>query len=222
MVSGGQSANQFLQWWVTNGTFIFETMGIFAFAVSGLLEAARKKLDLVGMAMVTALAAFGGGTLRDILLYRRPFFWVQNDYWIFIILALCFAAMIFLRSHHIDLTERAVQWPDAVGLGVFSAGGTQIALQAGQPPVIAVILGCMTAIVGGIARDMAVTEIPQVFIDHRPYAVISFTGCWLVVIGDALDWPTFVSLWGAAVLIIVLRVLAILRGWKLPTWRLEN
>jgi len=210
----------FLQWWVTNGNLIFESLGIFAFAISGLLEAARKKLDLVGMAMVTALAAFGGGTLRDILLDRRPFFWVQNQYWIYIIIVMCLIALVGLRKRHLALTERAVQWPDAIGLGIFSAGGTQIALNAGQPAIIAVILGTMTAIVGGIARDVAVTEIPQVFIDHRPYAVVSFTGCWIVVIGDALNWPNAISLWVAAIVIIVLRVLAILRGWRLPTWRL--
>lgn len=209
-----------MDWFVSNGNLIFESLGILAFAVSGLLEAARKKLDLVGMIMVTGFAAFGGGTLRDVLLDRRPFFWVQNQYWIYIIIALCVLSLVFLRKRHLDLTERAVQWPDAIGLGIFSAGGTQIALSAGQPAIIAVILGTMTAIVGGIARDMAVTEIPQVFIDHRPYAVIAFTGSWIVVIGDAAAWPSFVSLWLSAGVIIVLRVLAILRGWKLPTWRL--
>ena len=209
-----------MDWFVVNGNLIFESLGILAFAVSGLLEAARKKLDLVGMIMVTGFAAFGGGTLRDVLLDRRPFFWVQNQYWIYIIIALCVLSLVFLRKRHLDLTERAVQWPDAIGLGIFSAGGTQIALSAGQPAIIAVILGTMTAIVGGIARDMAVTEIPQVFIDHRPYAVIAFTGSWIVVIGDAAAWPSFVSLWLSAGVIIVLRVLAILRGWKLPTWRL--
>lgn len=209
-----------MDWFVSNGNLIFESLGILAFAVSGLLEAARKKLDLVGMIMVTGFAAFGGGTLRDVLLDRRPFFWVQNQYWIYIIIALCMLSLVFLRKRHLDLTERAVQWPDAIGLGIFSAGGTQIALSAGQPAIIAVILGTMTAIVGGIARDMAVTEIPQVFIDHRPYAVIAFTGSWIVVIGDAAGWPSFVSLWLSAGAIIVLRILAILRGWKLPTWRL--
>jgi uncharacterized membrane protein YeiH len=209
-----------MDWFVVNGNLIFESLGILAFAVSGLLEAARKKLDLVGMIMVTGFAAFGGGTLRDVLLDRRPFFWVQNQYWIYIIIALCMLSLVFLRKRHLDLTERAVQWPDAIGLGIFSAGGTQIALSAGQPAIIAVILGTMTAIVGGIARDMAVTEIPQVFIDHRPYAVIAFTGSWIVVIGDAAGWPSFMSLWLSAGVIIVLRVLAILRGWKLPTWRL--
>jgi len=209
-----------IEWLVSNGNLIFESLGILAFAVSGLLEAARKKLDLVGMSMVTGFAAFGGGTLRDILLDRRPFFWVQNQYWIFIIIALCLLSLVFLRRRHLALTERAVQWPDAIGLGIFSAGGTQIALSAGQPPMIAVILGTMTAIVGGIARDVAVAEIPQVFIDHRPYAVIAFTGSWIVVLGDSLAWPNFASLWLSAGVIILLRVLAILRGWKLPTWRL--
>lgn len=209
-----------LQWWVTNGNLIFESLGILAFAFSGLLEAARKKLDIVGMVMVTFLAAFGGGTLRDILLDRRPFFWVQNQYWIYIIIGMCLVSLVGLRKRHLDLTERAVQWPDAIGLGIFSAGGTQIALESGQPAIVAVILGTVTAIVGGIARDLAVTEIPQVFIDHRPYAVVAFTGSWIVVMGDQLNWPNFISLWSAAVVIVVLRVLAILRGWKLPTWRL--
>ena len=148
-------------------------------------------------------------------MYKR-----QNQYWIFIIIAMCLLSLVFLRKRHLALTERAVQWPDAIGLGIFSAGGTQIALSAGQPPMIAVILGTMTAIVGGIARDVAVAEIPQVFIDHRPYAVIAFTGSWIVVLGDALNWLNFVSLWLSAAVIILIRVLAVVRGWRLPTWRL--
>jgi len=214
-----QSANT-MEWFVANGNLIFESLGILAFAVSGVLEAARKKLDLVGMIMVTGFAAFGGGTLRDVLLDRRPFFWVEYQYWIYIIIAMCVFSLFFLRSRHLGVTERAVQWPDAIGLGIFSAGGTQIALAAGQTPIIAVIMGTLTAIVGGIARDITVAEIPQVLIDHRPYAVIAFTGSWVVVVGDAVNLPGFVSLWASAALIIVLRILSVVRGWKLPTWRL--
>ena len=205
---------------VASALRIFEIIGVLAFAASGLIEAARKKFDIFGVVLIAFIAAFGGGTLRDVLLDRRPFFWVQNEYWIYIIIAMCLLSLVFLRKRHLDLTERAVQWPDAIGLGIFSAGGTQIALSAGQPPMIAVILGTMTAIVGGVARDMALAEIPQVFIDHRPYAVIAFTGSWIVVLGDGLHWPSFVSLWLSAAAIIVLRILAITRHWKLPTWRL--
>ncbi|MCL4699622.1 MAG: TRIC cation channel family protein, partial [Burkholderiaceae bacterium] len=94
-----------------------------AFALSGLIEAARKRLDAVGVVVVAGLAAFGGGTLRDILLDRRPFFWVQQAEWLWALLALCVAAMLFMRARHFAITERAMQWPDAVGLGLFCAGG---------------------------------------------------------------------------------------------------
>jgi len=208
-----------LEWVFSNGSILFESLGILAFALSGLLEAARKKLDLVGMIMVSGLAAFGGGTLRDILLDRRPFFWVQNLVWIYVIIALCVVALFTVKARHLDLTERAVAWPDAIGLGIFSAGGTQIALSSHMPPIVAVIMGTMTAIVGGIARDIAVNEIPKAFIDHQPYAVLAFTGCWIVVIGDALAWPNFVSLWLCALTIIAMRIAAMVFGWRLPVWR---
>jgi uncharacterized membrane protein YeiH len=128
------------EWLVSYGTQAFEIIGTLAFALSGLIEAARKKLDLVGMAIVTALAAFGGGTLRDILLDRRPFFWVENEGWIWVILAMCALALVFMRTRHIELTEKSMQWPDALGLGIFAAGGTQIAIAAGVSPIIAVVM----------------------------------------------------------------------------------
>ncbi len=99
-----------------------EAVAMLAFAVSGLLEAARKRLDAVGVVVVAGLAAFGGGTLRDVLLDRRPFFWVAHDgLWLWALLGVCIAAMVFLRSRHFAPTERAMQWPDALGLGLFSA-----------------------------------------------------------------------------------------------------
>lgn len=209
--------NSALEFTVANGSAIFEAVGILAFALSGLLEAARRKLDLVGMAMVAAFAAFGGGTLRDVLLDRRPFFWVQNPTWIYVILGLTLFALIFLRQRHIDLTTRAVQWPDAVGLGIFSAGGTQIALEANMPPIIAVIMGIFTAMFGGVLRDIAVNQIPRAFSDHQPYSVIAFVGSWIVVLGDSLAWPSGPTVVLSALVIIAIRILAILRGWKLPS-----
>jgi len=73
-----------------------EMVATLAFALSGLLEAARKKLDAVGVVVVAGLAAFGGGTLRDILLDRRPFFWVQHASWLWALLAICVLSMLFL------------------------------------------------------------------------------------------------------------------------------
>jgi uncharacterized membrane protein YeiH len=206
-------------WLLLNGTILFEVIGTLAFALSGLIEAARKKLDLVGMAMVSGLAAFGGGTLRDVLLDRRPFFWFENEIWVWIIIAICLGSIFFLRSRHLEPTERAMQWPDAIGLGAFTSGGTQLALSAGVPAVISVIMGVLTAIFGGVLRDIVVNEIPKAFSDHVPYAVIAFTGGWVVVGLNLLNVEAFVAVALGAIFTIVLRVLALLLGWRLPIWK---
>ena len=206
-------------WLLLNGTILFEVIGTLAFALSGLIEAARKKLDLVGMAMVSGLAAFGGGTLRDVLLDRRPFFWFENDIWVWIIIAICLGSLLFMRSRHLEPTERAMQWPDAIGLGAFTAGGTQLALSAGVPAVISVIMGVLTAIFGGVLRDIVVNEIPKAFSDHIPYAVIAFTGGWVVVGLGALNVEAFIAVAVGAVFTIALRVAALLFGWRLPIWK---
>src|SRR5687768_16157891 len=139
---------------LSNAQVAIEAVATLAFALSGLIEAARKRLDAVGVCVVTGLAAFGGGTLRDVLLDRRPFFWVQHAGWLWVLLGLVVAAMLFMRKRHFAATERAMQWPDALGLGLFAASGTQIALAAGMPAVVAVLMGMVTAVFGGVLRDI--------------------------------------------------------------------
>jgi uncharacterized membrane protein YeiH len=209
----------FADWLVTYGTLIFEIIGTLAFGLSGLIEAARKKLDVVGMAMVTFLAAFGGGTLRDILLDRRPFFWVENQFWLWALLVVCALALIFVRARHIELTERATAWPDALGLGIFSASGTQIALEGGVPEVVAVVMGVITAVFGGVLRDVVVNEIPRAFFDRQLYAVLAFAGGWVVVLLDTLGVGPFIAVATGALVVTSLRFLSMIFGWRLPIWR---
>ena len=206
-------------WFVSYGTNVFEIIGTLAFALSGLIEAARKKLDIVGMAMVTFLAAFGGGTLRDILLDKRPFFWVQNQFWIWVVLGMCALALFFMRARHVEPTERATAWPDAIGLGIFSAVGTHVALQSGVPAIVAVIMGVITAVLGGVLRDVVVNEIPRAFVDHQPYSVLAFAGGWVVVGLDAVGTSPFISVGLGALVVSALRFSAMIFAWRLPTWR---
>jgi uncharacterized membrane protein YeiH len=206
-------------WTLSNAQAAIEVVATLAFALSGLIEAARKRLDAVGVCVVAGLAAFGGGTLRDILLDRRPFFWVQHATWLWVLLALCIGAMLFMRARHVEPTERAMQWPDALGLGLFTAGGTQIALDASLPAIVAVLMGMVTAVFGGVLRDIVCNEIPKAFRDHRPYAVCSFVGGWLVVIAQASGAPPWVGLAAGAGTATLLRTLALLSGWTLPAWR---
>lgn len=204
---------------LSTAQFAIEAAAILAFAISGLLEAARKKLDAVGVCIVVGLSAFGGGTLRDILLDRRPFFWVEHSVWLWVLLGLSILSMFFLKARHFAPTERAVQWPDAVGLGLFTAGGAQLALAAGMPAIVAVLMGMITAVFGGVLRDIVCNEIPQAFRDHRPYAVCSFAGGWVVVAADYLSLSAWVGLLAGASLATFLRILALLFNWRLPQWR---
>jgi uncharacterized membrane protein YeiH len=199
-------------------TFI-EALATIAFALSGLLAAARKRLDAVGVVVVAGLAAFGGGTLRDILLDRRPFFWVTHADWLWALLALCIVAMLFMRARHFGVTERAMQWPDALGLGLFTAGGTEIALANGMPAIVAVLMGMVTAVFGGVLRDIVCNEIPSAFSDHRPYAVCSFAGGWVLVGAQQTGLSGEAALAAAALTATGLRVLALGTGWQLPPWR---
>lgn len=203
---------------LSNALTAFEAAATVAFALSGLLEAARKRLDAVGVCVVAGLAAFGGGTLRDVLLDRRPFFWVEHAAWLWGLLALCIAAMLFLRARHFALTERAMQWPDALGLGLFTAGGTQIALTQGMPAFVAVLMGMVTAVFGGVLRDIVCNEIPSAFRDHRPYAVCSFIGGWVLVALQHLQAPSWLVLIGAAATAAGLRALALATDYRLPQW----
>ena len=202
-------------------TFV-EALATLAFALSGLLAAARKGLDAVGVVVVAGLAAFGGGTLRDVLLERRPFFWVAHAEWLWALLALAALAMLFMRARHFAPTERAMQWPDALGLGLFTASGTELALAQGLPAIVAVVMGMVTAVFGGVLRDIVCNEIPSAFRDHQPYAVCSFAGGWVLVLSLEAGLGRGGAVAAAVGTATGLRALAIATGWTLPPWRPEG
>jgi uncharacterized membrane protein YeiH len=112
-----------------------------------------------------------------------------------------------------------MMWPDAVGLGLFTASGTQVALAHDMPALVAVLMGVVTATFGGVLRDIVCNEIPSAFRDHRPYAICAFIGGWAVVAASALHAPEWVVLVAATVLTTGLRALALLTGFRLPEWR---
>lgn len=208
-----------IQSWGETLRLLVELTGTAAFAVSGVLEAARKKLDAVGVCVVAFLTAFGGGTLRDLLLDRRPFFWVEHVELLWGVIALCVLAMLFLREHHFEVTEKAIQWPDALGLGLFTATGVHLALDAQMPMLVAVLMGLITGVFGGVLRDMVCNEVPTAFRDHRPYAVCAFAGGWVYVGLELLNAPGWLALVACVSVTAGLRLMALWRNWELPAWR---
>jgi uncharacterized membrane protein YeiH len=127
--------------------------------------------------------------------------------------------MLFMRHRHFVPTEKAIQWPDALGLGLFTAVGVHQALDNQMPALVAVLMGLVTGVFGGVLRDIVCNEIPSAFSDHRPYAVCAFAGGWAYV---GL-WQTGAPGWLALVVCVCitagLRGLALWRNWQLPAWR---
>lgn len=212
---------QNVQLWGETLRLMVELAGTAAFAMSGIMEGARKRLDAVGVCVVGFLAAFGGGTLRDLLLDQRPFFWVRHVEMLWGVLALCVLAMLFLRTRHFALTERAIQWPDALGLGLFAATGVHQALLLEMPALVAVLMGLITGVFGGVLRDVVCNQIPSAFHDHRPYAVCAFAGGWAYVGLWQAGAPGWVALVACVGVTAGLRALSLWRNWQLPAWRHE-
>ncbi|WP_370263688.1 trimeric intracellular cation channel family protein [Limnobacter sp.] len=196
-----------------------EVVATFAFALSGILEGARKRLDAVGVCVVAFLAAFGGGTLRDLLLDVRPFFWVKYIELLWAVFVLCILAMLFMRQRHFEFTERAIQWPDALGLGLFTAAGVFQAITMDMPPLVAVFMGVITGVFGGVLRDIVCNEIPNAFKDHRPYAICAFVGGWVYIGLRELGCPAYVNMLGCVTATLGLRVWAVWQDVRLPQWR---
>ncbi|MDO8319810.1 trimeric intracellular cation channel family protein [Rhodoferax sp.] len=210
-----------IQQWGETLRLLVELAGTAAFALSGVLEAAQKRLDAVGVCVVGFLAAFGGGTLRDLLLDARPFFWVRHMEMLWGVLALCTLAMLFMRRHHFELTRKAIEWPDALGLGLFTATGVHQALQSGMPALVAVLMGLITGVFGGVLRDIVCNQIPTAFSDHRPYAVCAFAGGWTYVGLWTLGAPGWLALLACVAVTAGLRGLAMWRNWQLPAWQVD-
>ena len=205
--------------WIPTLRFVLEIAATAAFALSGMIAAARQRMDAVGVCVVACVAAFGGGTLRDLLLDQRPFFWVRHTGYVWGILALCVGAMLFMRQRHLRPTERAILWPDAIGLGLFTAIGVDRALALGQPALVAVMMGVVTSVFGGVLRDVLVNEVPRALSDHRPYALWAFAGGWLYVVLLGAALPPWLALSITVVATAGLRVLSVYRDWQLPSWR---
>jgi uncharacterized membrane protein YeiH len=193
-----------------------EIAGLIAFAVSGYLEAERRRMDPVGHFALAFVAAFGGGTLRDVLIDRRPLFWIEHHVWVVAVFAMSLVLPWVARHRARPWVERAVQWPDAVGMGLFAATGTALAIDAGLPAFVAVMMGVITATFGGVIVDVVCNEVPRLFRRTELHATCAFAGGWTFVALDAVDAARPAAVAAGAGVAFALRMLAVGRGWRLP------
>jgi uncharacterized membrane protein YeiH len=192
----------------------FDLFGIAVFAASGALAAARRGQTFVTFAFFALVTGVGGGTVRDLLI-DAPVFWVRD--WRVAAACLAMAALIWLtpqRWWH----GRALDWFDAVGLASYAVFGAAKALAYGVPPVVAVLMGVITACVGGIIRDVLATE-PSILLRPELYVTAAALAAALFVLLSWAGLPIPIAAPVAALSGFALRALAIWRGLKLPAYR---
>jgi uncharacterized membrane protein YeiH len=193
--------------------YALDLLGTFVFAISGATLGVRKRLDLFGVLVLSFAAAVSGGIARDVLIGATPPAALAG--WHYIAVSCAAGLATFFRSSDVERLRNPVQLFDAVGLGLFAVTGATKALAAGLNPVSAMLLGMLTGIGGGIARDILAARIPVV-LQADLYAVAALAGAAVVVAGERLGLPQAPVLAAGAVLVFVLRYLAIRRGWRLP------
>jgi uncharacterized membrane protein YeiH len=194
-----------------------EVIGIIAFALTGIYEARKKGMDIVGVYAVAMITAFGGGSLRDIILNRHPLFWIEHYGYTVLLLGLSIVSILVIRNFFaVNKIVKTVLVLDALGLGLFSASGASVANQLGSPWFISALLGVTTGVFGGVLRDIICNEIPHVFTRTELYATCAFAGaCFYLVIVSA-GGNEIAAVLVCIALTFVLRMLAIRYKIRLP------
>ncbi len=193
-----------------------EVVGLLAFAVSGYLAAEQRGMDPVGHFSMAFVTAFGGGTLRDLLIDRRPLFWVEHQAWLLIVLMLCLTLPWAMRVTRLRGLGRVMQWTDALGMGLFAVSGTALAMNAQMPVFVSAMMGVITASFGGVMRDIVCNEVPRVFQRTELNATCAFAGAWVFIGLSALAIEQPVAMAIGAVVTFSMRVGALTWGWTLP------
>lgn len=184
-------------------------------AVAGALSASRKQLDPVGFMFVACLCAFGGGTVRDVIL-NQPVFWLAAPD--MVALAAGLAILVFFTAHRVERRFVLLLWADAVGLGLFAVLGAEAAARAGASPWVAVLMGTITATAGGILRDIVCAEIPLI-LRREIYATAAALGAAVFVILLEADTGRTLAITAGGLAAFAARAAAIATGWSLPAYR---
>ncbi len=197
---------------------IFEYLGIFVFAISGLLTASEKRLDYFGGMVIAFFTALGGGTIRDLLL-NTEVRWMESSSLIFTALSGAVIGILF-KKQLIHL-KRTFFIFDTIGLGLFTILGIQKGLEFQQIPVTSLFLGLISATFGGVIRDVLCNEIPLIF-RKEIYATAGIVGglCYLGFF--LVGWNNEFTLILGVLIIILIRFLSVMFGWKMPLLSKEN
>lgn len=192
---------------------VADLVGIFVFAISGALVGVRKDLDVFGVLVLAGTTGLGGGFLRDVLIGATPPAALAD--WRYLLVPVAAGLLTFWFHSPLGRRERTVNVFDAFGLGLFCVTGALKALDYGLGPLPAALMGMVTGIGGGMARDVLASRVPAVFRGEL-YAIPALAGAAIAVTGSRLDLPVLVSASVGATVCIAWRLVAMWRQWRAP------
>jgi len=200
---------------VVNAIQLLDYAGVAVFAATGALAASRRQLDIIGFLFLASVTAIGGGTLRDVIL-NIPVFWVGNHHYVLISVGV--ASIVYFTAHLVESRYKLLIWLDAVGLAAFSVMGAAKAMAITGSPVVAIVMGMLTATFGGILRDLLVGE-PSVLIKPEIYVTAAMVGALVYTAADIANLSSFLSALIAFACAFAVRGGAIRFGWSFPPYR---
>ncbi|MFK7953898.1 MAG: trimeric intracellular cation channel family protein [Ekhidna sp.] len=193
--------------------YFIDIVGTMVFAISGALAGRDKKLDFFGISAVGFITAIGGGTMRDVLLGSTPVGWMDDLIYLIMIGSGVLISLLFGKV--VRKLRRTFFMFDTVGIAVFTVLGLQKALNLGVHPVIAIMMGMVSAVFGGVIRDIVCNEIPLIF-RKEIYALVCLVGGILFTVLDVLGVSQIANIAITVSFIMIFRVLAVRFKWKLP------
>jgi uncharacterized membrane protein YeiH len=192
----------------------FDVLAAIVFAVSGALVASRKRLDVMAFMWFAVITGVGGGTVRDLIL-DVPVFWLQNP--IHVAACLVTAVVMHFVAPLVESRYRTVLWFDAFGLALVTVAGTVKASDVGSPALVAIAMGAVTAVVGGIVRD-TLGHVPSVLLGREIYVTASVFGASTYVTLNSLNLGRLPAMITAFLVTFIVRGLAIRFGWSIPVF----
>ena len=192
--------------------YLLDLAGVAVFSISGVLAARDRDLDLLGVIVVAAITAI----VRDLLLDRHPIFWVNDASYLTVIIVSAVMTIIYVRK-----------WPppgvillvaDALGLALFALSGAQYAEAAQCPPLIVILMGTITGVMGGIIRDVITARVPLI-LRREIYATAAIAGVAVYLLLQTIDIPRAIAFGSGMVTVVVLRLIAIRWNLHLPVFR---
>ena len=194
---------------------VIEVIGTVTFAISGVMAAARASMDWLGAIVLAVVVAIGGGTIRDVLIGRFPVSWIEDASPVLVAIGTAVIVILRLRPQADLVTWTPTLIADAAGLSAFVILGTDIALESGLNGFLAILLGTITGVGGGVLRDILTGNKPIVLVG-QVYALAGIAGAALFVVLIELGVNPDLSVWLPMAVIFGIRMLSIRRDWHLP------